>query len=87
MQLADQGLSQLLVIDVGKAETTADAGLTISHGLETNAFADTLEQGHQLVFIKSLRQVADVEANAHGSGETEKEGSDRRRNHAIATDS
>ena len=61
----DHGVSQLRIVHVGEAETAACTGFTIENRLEPNPFSHRLEQSHQLLFFKGLRQVADVQADAH----------------------
>ena len=65
VQLFDQRVGNLLVVDVGKTETAAGAGFAVQDGFEANPFPHRLEQSCQLLFIKGLRQVADVQADAH----------------------
>ena len=69
VELFDHRISNFLVVDVGEAETTASTGLPVEHGFEADSFPDAGQQALQLLGFKSLRQVADVKASAHGRGE------------------
>ncbi|MEL0212528.1 MAG: hypothetical protein VW891_18435 [Novosphingobium sp.] len=62
----DHRVGDLPIVDVGEAEATASAGLTVLDGLEADAFAHAGEQSLELFGIEALGQVADVKTNAHG---------------------
>ena len=68
VQLLDHRFGSLLIFDICKAEAAASAGVAVVDGLETHSFTHGTEQSLELLGIKGLRQVADVEANAHGEG-------------------
>ena len=55
-----------MAVHVGEAEAAASARIPVVDGLEANPFAHASEQSLELFGFKGLRQVADVEANAHG---------------------
>ena len=65
IQLLNHSIGNFLVVDVGEAESTGRSGFAIQNRFEPDSLSNTLEQSSQLLFVKGLRQVADVQADAH----------------------
>jgi hypothetical protein len=66
VQLFDHSVGHGLAVHVGETEAAACARIPVVDRLEANPFAHPSEQSLELFGFKGLRQVADVEANAHG---------------------
>ena len=73
VELLDDGFTELGAIEVHKPEAAASTGFTVHHGLESHPGTHGGEEAFQLLLVKGLGQVADVETDAHrDSGRKEK---------------